>query len=416
MNVVPRRPCGIQKPTGKSELRMRSKAFGLVLALAAVAGGCQDMVKPPDSKAEAKKQWSDARAAVLVSLAQDQYNTGNFDKCRETLDKALMLEPSSEPAHILSARCAIEQGNLELADKELSVARSLSPNDAAADYLSGVVYQRWQQPQKSYDFYDAACKKSPTELAYLMAKAEMLVAMDRSKEALTLLLDKVTYFEHSAVIRDAVGMLLKEEGRNDEAVAMLREASILAEDELSIREHLALALFADKRYSEAADVLNRLLDKDPYSKRPDLFMALGECQLQTGRPTDARGSFETACDLKPASPDAYLAIAKVALQLKDDRRAEISLRKGLALAPNSSEGNLLLGYMRLRQSKLPEALSAFNKASQCNKSDTVSLCMIGYVLEKLGKPDQAMRYYAKALKIKPNDEMAATLMADVGRD
>ena len=39
--------------------------------------------------------------------------------------------------------------------------------------------------------------------------------------------------------------------------------------------------------------------------------------------------------------------------------------------------------------------------------------MIGYVLEKSGKPQQAVKYYAQALKLKPDDELAARLMASV---
>jgi Flp pilus assembly protein TadD len=62
---------------------------------------------------------------------------------------------------------------------------------------------------------------------------------------------------------------------------------------------------------------------------------------------------------------------------------------------------------------MPEALTEFQKASSLDRSDPVSLCMVGYVLEKTGKPEQAMKYYAQALKIKPDDVLAASLMASV---
>ena len=140
----------------------------------------------------------------MIGLAKDQYDAGQLDKARQTIDDAVKLSPESANARILSARIAIEQSQLELAEKELRLARQFDPRAADADYLSGVVYQRWQKPDLAFDFYSHACDKAPSELAYLMAKAEMLVSMERSTEALKLLQDRVVFFEHSAVIRDAV--------------------------------------------------------------------------------------------------------------------------------------------------------------------------------------------------------------------
>jgi Flp pilus assembly protein TadD len=70
---------------------------------------------------------------------------------------------------------------------------------------------------------------------------------------------------------------------------------------------------------------------------------------------------------------------------------------------------------------LEEALSSFHKASTLSAvtmtdgsvrpTDSVALCMSGLVLEKMGRSDEAIRYYSQALKIKPNDELATSLLA-----
>ena len=198
--------------------------------------------KDPGQQQAAETRWNDARSNVLLGLARDQYNDQNFDKARETVDEALKMTPDSAPAHILSARLYIEQGQLEAAERELASARQLDPKSAECDYYSGVVYERWQQPKEALEFYEQASVKAPAELAYLLARAEMLVALDRRPEAIALLQQKVTYYEHSGAIRDAVGLLLVQEHRYPEAVEMLRRASILSPDDLTIREHLGLAM------------------------------------------------------------------------------------------------------------------------------------------------------------------------------
>src|ERR1700722_6727325 len=154
-------------------LTIRKSCVFIFLMLGLLAS-CTD--SHPEQEQAAMKQWNDARSSVLVGLAVDQYNNANFDRSRATIDEALGLTPDSAPAHLLSAKFYVEAGQLEVAERELTLARHADPNSAEADYLSGVIYQRWQQPERALEFYQHACDKSPAELAYVMAKAEMLVA------------------------------------------------------------------------------------------------------------------------------------------------------------------------------------------------------------------------------------------------
>jgi len=386
------------------------------LATALAVTGCANSggkTNADAGKELARKQWAGARANVLGNLAKEQYDNGSFDKARSTTDDALKMDPENAALRVLSARIAIEQGNLELADKELVLARRIDPKSAEADYLGGVICQRWQRFQDAYDFYRSAAEKQPGELAYLLAHSEALVLLNRPDDALTLLQTRLTFFESSATLRDAVGQLLMQKGKYDDAVDMFRQASLLATDDNNVREHLALAQVRTKRYREAADVLTRLLKDERYAKRADLYLALGESQLNSNRPRDARDAFETASQLNPNQASIWMALGRAALQLNDPRRAEIAIRRAISIDPASSEAHLLIGYVRLRQNKQADALAAFRKASALDPNDTVSLCMIGYVLERSGKPRQALQYYAQALKLKPRDEMATRLMADV---
>jgi tetratricopeptide (TPR) repeat protein len=323
------------------------------------------------------------------------------------------MDPDNAPLRIVSAKLAIEAGQLELADKDLEGRARSTRKIPRRIILSGVVNQRWQKPEVALGFYSAACDKEPGELAYILAKAEMLVAHGRQEEALHLLQDKVTFFENSATIRDAVGQLLVQFKKYNEAADMLRQASILATDDLTIHEHLALALYFAHRYPEAIETLTRLTKNEACAKRADLFLALGKSQLEVGKIRDARASLERSAQMDDSSSAVWLALGRAAMQANDQKRAEMSFKRAQALEPENSEVRLMAGYLKLKQNKLNEALAAFQRASALDSSDTVSLCMVGYTLQKLGRADEATRYYAKALKIKPGDEMARKLMASV---
>lgn len=381
--------------------------------LLAILNGCQPQAKQPTASEAGKKQWNATRAAVLANLASDQFHNGDFERARQSINEALRMDGESAPIRVISARVAIEQAQLELAEKELKLARQFDPKNPEADYLSGVVYQRWQKPDVAYEFYTHACEKAPAELSYLMARAEMLVAMDRTGEALKMLEEKVIYFEHSATIRDAVGQLLMGQKKYIAAAESLKQASVLAPDDMGVREHLAMALFYSKQYPEAASQIERMVKTERFAKRSDLYATLGESLCELGKFREARDAFETASKLDPSTPGIWLGLGKSALELGDLRRADLSLKKALAMDPQSNEANLMLGYLRLRQQRLPEALAAFKKVSATDNADTTSLCMTGYVLQKLGRTDEAIQYYGKALKRNPSDELATKLMAGI---
>jgi len=390
---------------------MRLTLFPSVAILLIVAVGCQQ--NQPSDKELAQKRWNNARSTILYSLAQDQYKSRDFDKCKETLAKSLAMTPDSPQLHSLSAKVAIEQGQLELAERELEFSRKLSPGDPEPYYLSGVIYQRWQKPQLALQFYRQAAERAPAELPYLLAQGEMLVVLGRTSEALTLLQAKVAYFENSATIRDAVGQLLMQSGRYSDAVDLFRQASILSEDDDAIRERMANASYHAAQYQRAAEILTRLTQKDTYAKRADLFVMLGECQMQLNDLHDAARSFETATELNPYSAHAWQSFGRATMQQGDLRRAEYALRRSIGVDGSDAQTHLLLGYVRFREGKMEEALQSFQKASALDLRDTTSVCMIGYVYEKMGHPQTAMRYYAQALRARPDDDMARQLMAGV---
>jgi len=406
-----------------------------------LAIGCMNSHEP-SGKELAKRQWNAARAGVLFSLAKGQFEAGNLDACRKSVDDALVLDPQNIQVHLLSARLSIEQGQLEAAQKELQACRAMAEQaeaaamqrssrggaraasnaaavssaralGAEAAYYSGVIQQRWQRPQGALEAYANAYELNPGELSYLLARAEMLVALDKHAEALALLREKLTYFENSPAIRDAVGQLLAQDGKYEEAVALLRQASILASDDLMIREHLALALFYAGEYREAAQVTERLLKEQSHASRADLMVLLGECQMLANQPREARETFQAAAQLQPAAPGVWVALAKTGLKLGDLPRAEQSIRRAQALEPSNGEAWLLLGYLRLRQEKLDEAITAFRMASTLDPNDPTSLCMCGYVLEKQGRSSEALECYGKALKLNPDDELASMLMSQM---
>jgi Tfp pilus assembly protein PilF len=381
-----------------------------LILIATIIAGCTSTHKPQTMHEQTTGEWNHARAAIYYSLAKQQYKSSDFEKSRQSVDQALALEPKDLPSLLLSTKLWIENGQLESAERQLDLARIADPKNAEADYLSGIVYQRWQMPVLALQHYTAACDKSPAELAYIMARAETLVTLDRSPEALTLLQSKTQYFEHSAALRDALGQLFVDAGRYPEAIDAFRQASLLADGDTAIRERLGLAMYYAKQYRDAADVLGSLVIVPEYASHADLFMAIGDCQMHLEKFHDAMNSFQTAGQIKPSSVAVWLKTAEAAMQIGDLHWAQIAMNKAMALDTTNAGTKLMLGYLRLRQNRLGDALDAFIAANQLDPQDALSVTMTGYIYEKRGLKKEAMECYAKALQLHPGDELAERLM------
>ena len=396
-----------------------------LLAAASVAaglsGGCvttsqtgpavkKKKAQTPTQMQQAEARWDAARGGVLLSLAEGQYQNGQLDACRRTVDDALRVDPRRPALHLLAGKLAIEEGRLPDAERSLAEAARLDPKGAEADYLLGVVAERWQRPGDALAHYAAANDKAPGEPAYLLARAEAMVALGDAAGALALVEGRVVYFENSPAVREACGELMLLAGRPEDAVAMFRQASHLDPASAAAREGLALSQFYAGHWADASASIESLVADE---SRPDLLLALGECRLRLGRPAEARAAFQRAARADSAEPLAWLSVSKAALASGDFALAEDALMTAARLAPELPAVHLMGGYLRLRQGDFGESLIAFDRAAELDPADPVAACMAGYALDRAGRPADARDRYRRALAIDPDDELASSLMAAV---
>jgi Flp pilus assembly protein TadD len=121
------------------------------LTFAGTLGGCSSsgpqQATHKTMAATQYEKWNKARLAIMMQLATQQYEVGDYDKCRETLAQALALNVPSAPVYALGAKVELEKGSLELAENYLKTAVTVDPNNAECYYLLGVLYQRWENTE-----------------------------------------------------------------------------------------------------------------------------------------------------------------------------------------------------------------------------------------------------------------------------
>jgi tetratricopeptide (TPR) repeat protein len=180
------------------------------------------------------------------------------------------------------------------------------------------LFQRLNQPELAFEYYQQAVAKSPAEPDFLLAEAKMLVAMGRTPEAIEILNSKSSDFRTSTTFCDTLGQLLMQSQEYSQAEELFRQASNLSKGDRQIARRFAMALYANRHYPECVIVLSKLIARQSVADRPSLLVMLGYSLDQLGRHPEAAKCYQLALTINPDDPMTTQWIASIDLDdLKD---------------------------------------------------------------------------------------------------
>ena len=391
--------------------RYRSLAFACIAVAVLASTGCEDAGKSQVTmKQEQYNRWNGTRVGVMLQLAQQQYEVGDYDKCRKTLDEAFSTKAPSAPLHVLAAKVEIEKGSLEAAADHLQTAARIDPNSPEPFYLLGVVYQRWQKNDVAADYYQQAWDRKPGEAMYMLAVAEMKISLGKLDEAKKLLQDKEVYFEQSAALRIALARIASLQKDHATACKYYRDAVILLPEDQNLRRNYAEELYYAGKYADAASILEDMKKEAKGPEKESLLLLLAESYLDIRRPFDARSCLQEVVRENPNDAAAYLMLAETCVKTGDTSIALASAHKVLRLEPDNVKAMIVNAVIQQRQRNWADSRVTLEKALKLSPTDSTVLCMIGRSAEELGKKQEALAFYQKAVDANPKDMWAGELL------
>jgi superkiller protein 3 len=385
------------------------------LFAAALSAGCVTETHA-QAKQAAVERWTSARTDIIFSLAIQAFENGDLDKAEKHCKHGIASNPKDPAFHDLYARVLIERGELERAFNHLEYALGQDENRAQTHYLFGVVFQRWQRYESALESYNKAHELQPDEVSYLLAAAEMMVKLGQSDQAVTRLEDKLVYFEHNAAIRVCLGRIHMMEHRYQPAVTMLREAALLAPDDLTTLEHLAVAEHAAGDFVEATYHLQKLLAEPQCAERIDLHLLLGDCYVGRNKLAEAGEVYLRTAKQDPDNAEAWIKVGQVAWLVDDDHHLRNAAEQTVHLAPKRFEGYLLRGMAYQRAGQSEAAVAQFEQAARLAPDRALPHVMKGMALEEDGNLRGAVQAYRQAMRVEPNDPRAKRLLQGLTAD
>lgn len=356
------------------------KCRAICIMLVCVLAGC---AAPPKNlgKVEAKARWEQMRAKVKRQLAERNFEGGQIDDALKICQEVLALDGASLDSYLLMARIQLEKGQMAAAEAALDNASGLGQDVPDLAYLRGMLAERREQMSDAFEWYQKAYEAKPSEVDYLVAYAESMLAAGQIDPAIELLTKRERDFEQEARVQVLFGQALALGGRHSDASDAYLSALRLTSTDPLLREEASLVLLAAKRVDEAQVVLEPLFATLKDHPSPAIVEALAGALLNVNRVDRATILLETAATEHPESFGINLLLGKAYLMLDKPRQAQEAAHRACRLKPRSAEARLLLAYSAFVAGNYDQAIATSQEIIAANPNDAEAISLLERVLK-----------------------------------
>ncbi len=424
------------------------KHYTILLAMVVAFSGCNFMHK---QKVKSYKEWHQARSQIICSVGEEHFKAGSLDKAQSCAMESLSMNSDYLPARMLLAKVLLGRGRYEAAAEQLQKAETLlvtpksdadaHPMGAEIAYLLGEALERSGKYAEALQCYQKSRAMDPSNDAYVMASAEVLVSMGQPKGALELLEVRLQRIGASSeppmlILAGEVAMLA---GDYAMAADFFQQCLDMSNDRdsdpqgtgkpgRSVRESLAKAYFFAGNYRQTIESLKQIPDnvatatgsESSPARRGWVRIMMGDSYMALNRPRDAKAEYESAVTIEPGDWPVWLSLAKAAVADGDTRRGISAGLRALELADDhmSAGGNkgrleisVVTAYAMLMENRPEDAMKILATSARENPDDPMLWCMLGRCYLAKGQSDRAAACYMAALREDPDNHLAKNLLA-----
>jgi len=363
-----------------------------------------------------------------------------YDSAVEQFERVYELDSSNEEAALFIGAVYAEKGDFEKADNHFYRVLKVPGFKSKAEayyYLGKINHEKENgNPEVTLKNLRKAIALKPEYKDAVMALGQILVGMDRDKEAEKVLLSfqdengpepstsrllakiylKAKDFpkasEQLAILskfeKDNISLKIQralihmELRQNDEAIALLEELLEQAPELDKARFYLG-ALYLDKEQMKKSIFhLEKIPPASTYYT--DARVQISQIYKNQGDLGRAQKNLEEGIKNRPDLPEFVGALAIIYDTQKDYKKAEDLLKKSLPLFPESAQLRFYLGSVSDRLGKTEDSIQAFKDALEVDPDHVQSLNYLAYTYAELGKNlEEAMDMAEKALRLAPSD-------------
>ena len=170
------------------------------------------------------------------------------------------------------------------------------------------------------------------------------------------------------------GVLAHQEGRSDEAVALIEKSLRLAPNRPDCHNNLGIVFQSTGQLDRAIAAYERAIELDP--NHANAYSNLGVLLRATGKPSESEAAYRTAIRLNPEHIDAYTNLGILLNGLRRTEEAAACFCKVITLRPKHREARRLLALAHCVLGEVAEAVKIFEEWLQEDPDDPIARHML----------------------------------------
>ena len=389
---------------------MLKKCRVLVIAVAAVAlmaGGCETHKQ---NKTAAAARWDEMSSQMKLTVAQQYFDSGKYADAAKTIGECLKADPNMPQARLLVGKLLFVQGQVAQGAKEMEKAVELNAKLDDGWYWLGLAAEEQNQPAKAFECHQKAMDINGGNIDYILAFARASVTLNKTDEAIALLNDKMRQFPSDVELKAKCADLLCRKLNYDEAIALYRQASMLAPQRVDIAESFGYCCVLAGRWADASEVFGKLAAScDQENKKSDYLQLLAMCQVNAGLYDSAVTSYSKLNAKDRDNAKVWLRMGQAALGAGDAERAYACSKRALAIQPDFADAIAIKGSAEYMKKEYADAAKSFEQIVRDPKHEVFAWTMLSKCYEHLGDGEKAHDAAEKARAISKLFEMSDLL-------
>jgi tetratricopeptide (TPR) repeat protein len=343
-------------------------------------------------------------------LAKAYVQTGQLDKARASIERALRETPWDGSLHYRLARIHQQLGHQDLASKEFADSIKFKTKDrVSVEFLlecSNLIAKR---------DLDGALRIRNQLVANDSLDPDVLVALGLVFANAGLQSQSLEPFEKAAQ-RDPnlfqaqfnAGLAFLKLGRSADAIIPLQASIRLLPDSGDALAALSVAYVLQERYRDSVPILEHWRELQP--ENPRVLTTLSLAYLRTGKPGQAVPLLREVIAHSSADPKPYFLLIEGLNALEKQDQAIPVCDDVVRLFPDVAQAHLARAQQLARVGRYSDAGPDFRRTLELAPGSVDALLGLGEVQQKSGDYQPSFETYRQALNLDPGNR-AATLGA-----
>ncbi len=202
---------------------------------------------------------------------------------------------------------ALQQGESERCEYHCSEIEAITPGNADAAYLRGVLARDGEHCEQAEYYFRQAVATAPKRADFVAALAGYYLSVGDYEQAEPVYRQALAIDPHAVNAQVGLAGVLVCLGQNDAAIALLEEARKRRPGAIDIRMGLFQACHDSGRSAAARGHLQDILKREP--EHAQAFYSLGLLELENGALADGEKAIRQAIACAPDYTEAYLVLA-----------------------------------------------------------------------------------------------------------